>query len=413
MADTILKLSADSGAQIRYTLDKSEPTQDSTLYSSQVSIPEGAILKAKSFKSGCLPSDTMVYRNQTPFWNFVDKGSFSNKTGTPKWSFFNENDNYYYTYFGNNCFSKSLDLLNWEDLESSSLLDSIQNPYSQIILCGNKYFLFSGTSSFYIYSSTDLINWKQSKNYSVDYKINYFQIYFINNTYILNVYCSDNGGELFTSKDGINFSLLNIPERTSGYLGSFVKDNMFYVYYGRYSSATIRYTKDFQSWSSETSLDFKSIGNAVSNNTYTNIPCLRIDSVNGYFLFYGWCYSNTYSGNGYKFIVRSKNIDASASELVFSEYIPDNGRDPSYSDITENDASFFDGLNIFHIYFVNFNKTWTHASWIIWGIDPNSTYFSSEDSFDYFTLKKGNIIFNKNSGSLYRLYNSHLYELQQ
>ena len=51
-------ITADAGASIRYTLDGSDPTESSTLYSAPFSIPSGgATLKARAFQSGPLASD--------------------------------------------------------------------------------------------------------------------------------------------------------------------------------------------------------------------------------------------------------------------------------------------------------------------------------------------------------------------
>ena len=47
-----------SNASIRYTIDGTEPSENSALYSSPLTI-EGATLKARGFKTGLLPSDSV------------------------------------------------------------------------------------------------------------------------------------------------------------------------------------------------------------------------------------------------------------------------------------------------------------------------------------------------------------------
>lgn len=52
---------ASSGATIRYTTDGSEPTEASAAYSGAISLAVGTTtIKAKAFKSGCNPSETMT-----------------------------------------------------------------------------------------------------------------------------------------------------------------------------------------------------------------------------------------------------------------------------------------------------------------------------------------------------------------
>ena len=50
----------ESGAEIRFTLDGSEPIGSSELYTAQISISETTVLKAKAYKEGWHPSDTSV-----------------------------------------------------------------------------------------------------------------------------------------------------------------------------------------------------------------------------------------------------------------------------------------------------------------------------------------------------------------
>lgn len=48
------------GAEIRYTMDGSEPTADSPLYTQPLTVTESCVVKAKAFKEGLAPSRTMV-----------------------------------------------------------------------------------------------------------------------------------------------------------------------------------------------------------------------------------------------------------------------------------------------------------------------------------------------------------------
>jgi len=52
------------GATIRYTLDGSEPTENSEIYSSPIAITQSLTLKAKAFLSGWNPSETATYDYQ-------------------------------------------------------------------------------------------------------------------------------------------------------------------------------------------------------------------------------------------------------------------------------------------------------------------------------------------------------------
>ena len=49
-----------SGAEIRYTLDGSEPTETSALYAAPVPVDRSLTLKAKGFKPGAAPSRTLT-----------------------------------------------------------------------------------------------------------------------------------------------------------------------------------------------------------------------------------------------------------------------------------------------------------------------------------------------------------------
>jgi len=75
---------AESGAEIRYTLDGSEPTATSKLYTKSFNVFDTTVVKAKAFKSGSLPSKTVssrIVRLQTlaealdvPLWTVATDG---------------------------------------------------------------------------------------------------------------------------------------------------------------------------------------------------------------------------------------------------------------------------------------------------------------------------------------------------
>lgn len=61
--DVIVSLQcATPGAAIHYTVDGSDPTENSSLYSSPITISSDTTVKAKAFKTGVLPSDTVEAR---------------------------------------------------------------------------------------------------------------------------------------------------------------------------------------------------------------------------------------------------------------------------------------------------------------------------------------------------------------
>ena len=74
----------ESGAEIRYTLDGSEPTATSKLYTKSFNVFDTTVVKAKAFKSGSLPSKTVssrIVRLQTlaealdvPLWTVATDG---------------------------------------------------------------------------------------------------------------------------------------------------------------------------------------------------------------------------------------------------------------------------------------------------------------------------------------------------
>ena len=75
---------AESGAEIRYTLDGSEPTVTSKLYTKSFNVFDTTVVKAKAFKNGSLPSKTVssrIVRLQTlaealdvPLWTVATDG---------------------------------------------------------------------------------------------------------------------------------------------------------------------------------------------------------------------------------------------------------------------------------------------------------------------------------------------------
>lgn len=52
--------SATDGARIYYTLDKSNPTQSSTLYENKITITEAVTIKAKAYADGHTASDVLT-----------------------------------------------------------------------------------------------------------------------------------------------------------------------------------------------------------------------------------------------------------------------------------------------------------------------------------------------------------------
>jgi chitinase len=55
---TTVTMTAEDGAEIRYTTDGSEPTTTSTLYSAPVTLTATTTVKAKAFKNGVASSTT-------------------------------------------------------------------------------------------------------------------------------------------------------------------------------------------------------------------------------------------------------------------------------------------------------------------------------------------------------------------
>lgn len=67
------------GATIRYTLDGSEPNEESTIYTDGFSITEDTKISAKAWKEGCIESKTAIYNaiyiEPLTYWTKVDESS--------------------------------------------------------------------------------------------------------------------------------------------------------------------------------------------------------------------------------------------------------------------------------------------------------------------------------------------------
>ena len=68
-----------SGAEIRYTLDGSEPTETSALYAAPVPVDRSLTLKAKGFKPGAAPSRTLTLEAEKAVFR---KGALAGETAT-------------------------------------------------------------------------------------------------------------------------------------------------------------------------------------------------------------------------------------------------------------------------------------------------------------------------------------------
>ena len=64
--ETIEMTCETEGAEIRYTLDGSEPTKESTLYSGQFEVTPPVTIKARGYKEGLLASDVASYEVEVP-----------------------------------------------------------------------------------------------------------------------------------------------------------------------------------------------------------------------------------------------------------------------------------------------------------------------------------------------------------
>ncbi len=88
-AQNVFIICQTQGAEIRYSLDESEPTESSLLYTGPINISEDATLKARAYKEGYLPSQVMTsYYNidngQSGLMIYVPGGTFTmgRTTGT-------------------------------------------------------------------------------------------------------------------------------------------------------------------------------------------------------------------------------------------------------------------------------------------------------------------------------------------
>lgn len=75
-----ITLSSVENAEIRYTLDGSEPTETSTLYKKPFVIDKSTEVKARSFKKGYTPS---LVAKELFSYNFIESITYENKPNTP------------------------------------------------------------------------------------------------------------------------------------------------------------------------------------------------------------------------------------------------------------------------------------------------------------------------------------------
>lgn len=72
-------LTTTEGADIRYTLDGSEPTMSSTLYNAPVELKESKVIKVKAYKEGYEPSETIILKpEKAVFEKGINKGTRAN-----------------------------------------------------------------------------------------------------------------------------------------------------------------------------------------------------------------------------------------------------------------------------------------------------------------------------------------------
>ncbi len=75
-----ITLSSDDNAEIRYTLDGTEPTQKSMLYKKPFVIEKSTSVKARAFKKGVTPS---LVAEEVFTYNFIESVAFENRPNTP------------------------------------------------------------------------------------------------------------------------------------------------------------------------------------------------------------------------------------------------------------------------------------------------------------------------------------------
>ena len=395
MADTILRLSADSGAQIRYTLDKSEPTQDSTLYSSQVSVPEGAVLKAKSFRSGYLPSDTMIYRNQIPSFIWTNKGSL-NKTGDIHQLCYDETSNTYFGRWGSNSyFSKSNDLINWEDLSSYNI-SNVSYFTERMISINGIFFLGTynyNSDSASLICSRDLINWSVSETVAVE-AIHFIDVVYFNGNYIV---CLSSGTKytntscLFSTTDGISLKIVSAPTSSPSQIG--IYQNKFW--YNDINNNKILMTNDLQTWET---YDYK---NNIINQNYSRGVVVGYHSDNFFFLTFQGSSSSSCRGYLYK---ANNPSGSNKIQMLASNYYD------SQNNFSDSCMSFYNGIIVlYYLYLGGSNFQYCNPIGF-----TTQTSFSSENTdsiFNNYTLFSGNVVFKEDEDKVYKIYNNSLYEL--
>lgn len=75
-----ITLSSVDNAEIRYTLDRTEPTQKSMLYKKPFVIEKSTTVKARAFKKGVTPS---LVAEEVFTYNFIESVAFENRPNTP------------------------------------------------------------------------------------------------------------------------------------------------------------------------------------------------------------------------------------------------------------------------------------------------------------------------------------------
>lgn len=83
IAQTVKITSETANAQIRYTLDGTDPTEESSVYHQPLNVSFNTIIKAKAFKIGCSPSEissSIYIINVSDQMQLVAGGTFNNGT---------------------------------------------------------------------------------------------------------------------------------------------------------------------------------------------------------------------------------------------------------------------------------------------------------------------------------------------
>ena len=413
MADTILKLSADSGAQIRYTLDKSEPTQDSTLYSSQVSIPEGAVLKAKSFKSGYLPSDTMVYRNSFCNGIFTQESTLTENPGTCNWLIYNEDENCYYARFSTNSFfSKSTDLINWENLSPYNInnINSSYGFYPKMFYINKKYFICiyrnSNQTYFSVWVSDDLITWYEYQgtlSYVEDFSR--FDVIYFKDAWVIGA-SQHSSSHLITTKDGKNFTRINNLGLTSndydtkkGTLSFAILNNKLFIF----TRENLLYsTPDLSHWEGKILKSWLSIPSGYTQMSYTTMY-----SYGGYLIFAIICTNSNEEKIGID--IQLTNEDTSSFKKL--NFI-NGGYGYSYYNNLYPYFCFVDGLGILNFY-NPYYSSYLQNSYVLSNITEESLSVQCKLPVDMNISNGCSGVYNTLTHEYYILYNNIVYKLQQ